>query len=178
MKIIWGTNNFLVSTIIILVVGVLIWVYLQRFQNGKMTLKKSYPKPSSSNVKKLIDYLSTIAGKSISLSSIRQNIFKTKWSSKDILLRNRCQVQAAIHYLQHILRTQNVDESKEDIRTLIADIAPYVRGLDKKEERPLFFGQAPLGGDPREAWHPAWPTHYPQRPRCPDDREGDGTQPS
>lgn len=99
-----------------------------------MVLKTAYYKPSIINIESLIEYLNSISGKELTLTCIRQNIFKTRWKSRDKALINRCQVKAASLYLNYITNKEDIDIHTESIRTTIADISPIVKDLDQYED--------------------------------------------
>ena len=52
-----------------------------------MISKATFYEPTIENVNKLIEYLTSLVGKEISLFSIRQNIFKTRWLQREKKLR-------------------------------------------------------------------------------------------
>jgi hypothetical protein len=98
--------------------------------NKTTNLKTTYSDSTIENVELLINYFKTIGGKEISMSSRRQNAFKTKWTTGEDKLRNRCHIQNASEYLESIKN----NFSKEQIKIVIADIAKYVNSLDENED--------------------------------------------
>lgn len=98
--------------------------------NKTTYLKTTYSDSTIENVELLINYFKTIAGKDISMSSRRQNAFKTKWTIGEDKLRNRCHIQNASEYLESIKN----NFSKEQIKIVIADIVKYVNSLDENED--------------------------------------------
>lgn len=93
-------------------------------------LKSAYTNLNQENVENLIQYLRVIGGKSLTIKCKRQNAFKTSWTDRETKLLTRCQVQNAADYLSFI---QN-NIKKEQLRTVIADIANYVKVLDSNED--------------------------------------------
>jgi len=98
-------------------------------------LKSTYFTTTRDNVEILIAYLEKIGGKKLSVICRRQNAFKTKWTKREIELRNRCHVQNAADYLHSI----KDNYSDNQIKTVIADIANYVSALDKNEDVSFIF---------------------------------------
>lgn len=99
-----------------------------------MTLKETYFNPNYENFEKLKSYLSSIGGRKLKLPSIRENIFKTKWKGRENNLRTRCQIQAASMYLSYLLSASEKDNLEGNIKTLIADIIPYIKAIDEQED--------------------------------------------
>lgn len=93
-------------------------------------LKTTYTNSTKENIENLIDYLIKIGKKSLTLNCRRQNTFKTYWTDKEINLISRCQVQNAAEYLDFI--KDNL--KKEQLNTVIADLADYVNYLDNNED--------------------------------------------
>jgi len=98
--------------------------------NKTTNLKTTYLNSTLENVELLINYFKIIGGKEISMSSRRQNAFRTKWTIREDKLRNRCHIQNASEYLESI----KDNFSKEQIKIVIADIAKYVTSLDENED--------------------------------------------
>jgi len=99
-----------------------------------MVLKKTYKQITEENCRELLTYLWSISGKRLSLTAVRQAIFKTSWKSEEIKHRNRCQVQAAAMYLEYLLEQPWSDKIKNDIKTLIAEVRIFVRDIDPEED--------------------------------------------
>jgi|WetSurMetagenome_2_1015567.scaffolds.fasta_scaffold00004_9 hypothetical protein len=99
-----------------------------------MILKTTYKDPSITNAEALADYLNSISGRGLAITCIRNNIFKTKWSSKDDDLMNRCHLKAAALYLTHLITEGKSNDNSGSIRTTIADLAPCVEQLDQNED--------------------------------------------
>jgi len=93
-------------------------------------LKTAYINSTSENIESLISYFQDLGGKSLSIHCRRQNAFKTKWTNKDETLIYRCHIQNSAEYLESMKQ----HFSKEQIKTLIADVAKYVRFLDTNED--------------------------------------------
>jgi hypothetical protein len=93
-------------------------------------LKTVYNSGNLENVLNLIDYLKSIGGKELKQSCRRQNAFKTSWPLKEEKLRARCHIQNAIEYLHSIKN----EFSGDQINTVVADIAKYVKLLDSNED--------------------------------------------
>lgn len=99
-----------------------------------MISKATFYEPTIDNVNKLVEYLASIVGKETSLSSIRQSILKTKWLHREKQLRSRSHVQAAIYFLKYLIKNGKQPFEGEDIKTVIADLIPYISTLDKSED--------------------------------------------
>lgn len=99
-----------------------------------MILKTTFYNPSIINTETLVNYLNSISGKPLTITCIRQNLFKTKWSSRINVLMNRCHIKAAALYLTHLITEEKSLEFSESIKTTIADIIPYVKELDRNED--------------------------------------------
>lgn len=86
-------------------------------------IKNTFYNPSFDNCERLVQYLTLLAGKPLTPFCIRQNIFKTSWGKRDIKLRSRSQLQAAIAYLKYLLREKGFDENDrlEATKTIIAE---------------------------------------------------------
>jgi hypothetical protein len=93
-------------------------------------LKISYSDSTPENLEQLINFFQRIGGKVLSVSCRRQNAFKTKWTKKEEILRNRCHIQNAAEYLNSIKHNY----SQGQIKVIIADIAEYVKYLDSNED--------------------------------------------
>jgi hypothetical protein len=93
-------------------------------------LKSAYTESSIENVENLIEYLTKIGGKNLSIKCRRQNAFKILWTNKDIILLTKCHIQNAVDYLNSIKN----NFSKTQIRILIGDLAKYVSHLDTNED--------------------------------------------
>ena len=93
-------------------------------------LKNAYTKLTNENLDNIISYLKEIGGKSLTTKCKRQNAFKTSWLDKENRLLARCHVQNASEYLNFI--KENI--KKEQLRTVIADIANFVEFLDPNED--------------------------------------------
>lgn len=93
-------------------------------------LKNAYTKLTNENLDNIISYLKEIGGKPLTTNCKRQNAFKTSWLKKEDRLLARCQVQNASEYLNFI--KENI--KKEQLRTVVADIANFVKFLDPNED--------------------------------------------
>ncbi|MHB1197785.1 MAG: hypothetical protein ACYC0A_13200 [Lutibacter sp.] len=93
-------------------------------------LKSLYTELTQKNVENLIEYLKSIGGKSLTIKCKRQNAFKTSWTEKETMLLTRCQVQNASDYLNFI----KDGITKDQVRTVVADLARYVQFLDSNED--------------------------------------------
>ncbi len=93
-------------------------------------LKTVYVNSNLENVENLIDYLSAIGGKPLTIKCKRQNAFKTSWTDKETKLLTRCHIQNALEYLCFIKESFK----KEQLRTVVADLAIYVNTLDSNED--------------------------------------------
>lgn len=93
-------------------------------------LKDAYINSTKENVEKLIAYLREIGHKPLSLKCRRQNVFKTSWSTRDINLINRCQIQNAREYLDFI----KDDFKEKQLKIVLADLSNYVSDLDKNAD--------------------------------------------
>ena len=93
-------------------------------------LKSAYTKLTQKSVDDLIEYLKIIGGKSLTTKCKRQNAFKTSWIDKETKLLTRCHVQNAAHYLDFI----KASITKDQTRTVIADLTSYVEILDSNED--------------------------------------------
>jgi hypothetical protein len=96
-----------------------------------MPLKTTYYKPSEELIEQLIGYLSLLAGKTLSIICIRQNILKATWSERDMALMYRSQIQAAALYLSFIIEKGDVEANERNIKTVIADILNNVKYFDQ-----------------------------------------------
>jgi len=99
-----------------------------------MILKPTYYNPSQDNINSLIVYLYSLSGEKLSVSFIRQNIFKTKNLTKNYELITRCHLQAAAIYLNHLIINVAPNDYEESVQTTIAEIIPAIRELDPKED--------------------------------------------
>ncbi len=98
--------------------------------NNTTHLKTCYTDPTPENLERIIKYFEIIGGKTLSVICKRQNAFKTRWTKREEYLRNRCHIQNARQYLESIKQSYSHDQ----IKTVIADIADYVKNLDPKED--------------------------------------------
>ena len=98
--------------------------------NNTSYLHSAFTNSTPKNIEALLDYLQKIAGKTLTSICIRQNVFKTRWTKRDARLISRCHVQSAALYLSS-LRTSC---SNDQIRTLVVDVAQYVKQLDVNED--------------------------------------------
>lgn len=85
---------------------------------------------TNENLDNIISYLKEIGGKPLTTKCKRQNAFKTSWLDKENRLLARCHVQNASEYLNSI--KGNI--KKEQLRTVIADIANFVEFLNPNED--------------------------------------------
>lgn len=85
---------------------------------------------TNENLDNLISYLKEIGGKPLTTKCKRQNAFKTFWLDKENRLLARCHVQNASEYL--IFIKENI--KKEQLQTVVADIANFVKFLDPNED--------------------------------------------
>lgn len=99
-----------------------------------MILEKTYKQVTEVNCRELLDYLLNVSGKKLSLTCIRQNIFKTRWKGKENELKNRCEIQAAALYLEYLLKQSLSEKIESDIKTLIAESTYYIRELDPEQD--------------------------------------------
>jgi hypothetical protein len=99
-----------------------------------MILKPTYYNPSQDNINSLIVYLYSLSGRKLSVSFIRQNIFKTKNLAKNYELITRCHLQAAAIYLNHLIINVVPSDYEESVQTTIAEIIPAIRELDQEED--------------------------------------------
>lgn len=93
-------------------------------------LKNAYTKLTNENLDNLISYLKEIGGKPLTTKCKRQNALKTSWSDKENKLLARCHVQNASEYLDFIKESIKTKQ----LKTVIADIAIFVRFLDSNED--------------------------------------------
>lgn len=93
-------------------------------------LKNAYTKLTNENLDNIISYLKKIGGKPLTTKCKRQNAFKTTWFGKEDKLLARCHVQNASEYLNFIKETIK----KEQLRTVVADVANFVKFLDPNED--------------------------------------------
>jgi hypothetical protein len=100
------------------------------FLNTTTHLKTCFTDPTLENVEGVIKYFQNIGGKTLSVICKRQNAFKTIWKKREENLRIRCHVQNAAQYLESI----KYHYSEGQVKTVIAEIAPYVKNLDLKED--------------------------------------------
>jgi len=104
-----------------------------------MIVKKTYKNVTKENCQKLIDYFFEIGGNKLSLTCIRQNIFKVKWSRKGIDLRNRCQIQSAAILLEYLVEQTWSEKVESDIKTLIAEATHFINELDPNQDTSFIF---------------------------------------
>lgn len=104
--------------------------------NRTTHLKSVYRNLTKENVELFINYLHIIGGNTLTLICRRQNAFKTKWVMREVNLRSRCHVQNAAEYLLSI----KDNYSKSQINAVVADIAKYVKTLDKNEDVDFILG--------------------------------------
>ena len=98
-------------------------------------LRKAYYEPKTENAEKLVDFLSSIAGKPLKVDHLRHYLLKTSWTIKDITLKARSHLQGGSLYIEHLL-TQGIEEHKNIncLKTTIADIAKYVDQLKGNDD--------------------------------------------
>lgn len=97
-------------------------------------LQEAFYNPSKENAKKLLDYLNAVSGKPLAISIIRENIFKVKWRAKENKMRSRCELQAAAIYLTLFLKDESLLNLESNIKTLIAEVVPYIKCIDANED--------------------------------------------
>ena len=93
-------------------------------------LKSLYSELTQENLDRLIEYLKSIGGKPLTTKCKRQNAFKISWTEKETTLLARCHVQNASEYLNFIKGCI----TKDQVRTVVADLARYVQSLDSNED--------------------------------------------
>jgi len=102
--------------------------------------KKVYFNPeNSSEIDNLIDYLKKLGGKKLKSSRISHYLFKTEWKTKENPNRDKCQIQAAQQYLEFL---KSKKDNKAEIKTLIADLIPYIERLDENENGSFIAGNS------------------------------------
>lgn len=95
-----------------------------------------YNDVTKENIEICVDYLHSIGGKELTVTCRKQNAFKTKWITREVILRCRCHVQNAAEYLQSI----RDNCSKSQVKVVIADIAKYIGILDPNEDVSFILG--------------------------------------
>jgi len=98
-----------------------------------MIVKSTYYLPSNENITRLVDYLVSISGKELSINFVRQNIFKVK-SIKNYKDVGRCNLKAAVIYLNYLLSHLDQTNLEENVQTTIAEIVPLIREFDHSED--------------------------------------------
>ncbi|GGG30701.1 hypothetical protein [Pontibacter amylolyticus] len=101
-------------------------------------LQKCFHEPDLDKVEKLINYLNHISGKELTKSIIRQYLLKIKWEKKEVRLLYRCHCKAASTYLRYLIRDSDAF-NKDQVKTTIADIAPYISFLDSGKTSDLLL---------------------------------------
>jgi hypothetical protein len=99
-----------------------------------MILRTTFGDPSKANTLLLIEYFYSISGKRLKIACIRQYIFKTVIKCNLFNPVDRCHVQAAAAYLNYLINETDPNEHIEEIKTTIADILPFIKKLDPKED--------------------------------------------
>lgn len=95
-------------------------------------LQECFNAPDLDKVEELTNYLNHISGKELTISIVRQYLLKVKWEEKEIKLLCRCHCKAASTYLKYLIKDGKA-LNKAQIKTAIADIAPYVSCLDSNQ---------------------------------------------
>ncbi len=135
-----------------------------------MPVKTAYFSPSYENIKVLVDYLDSISGDPLKLGCIRQNIFKTRWKGRETGLRNRCQVQSANIFFRYILNKRKVEENIETVKTIIAEIIPYIRVIEDKVDTSFIIGCTNTLPSTVHYKHAEWLFYHNQLPKDADRR--------
>lgn len=95
-----------------------------------MPLSKAYNTPTRANIEALIEYFNKISGKQLSITCIRNNIFKTSWEERHLAQMDRCNIQAASLYLKDILKNEYTGDPAGTVRTVVSDATRIVQRLD------------------------------------------------
>ena len=93
-------------------------------------LKSAYLSSAQENIEALIEYLQKLGGRTLTTACKRQNAFRIRWNKRDARLIARCHIQNAAEYLVPIKDLYGWDQ----IKVVIADIAPFVSLLDANED--------------------------------------------
>jgi len=98
-------------------------------------LRKAYYEPTTKNVEKLANFITSISGKPLRVDHLRHYLLKTSWTTKDLTLKARSHLQGGSQYIEQLL-TDGIDKHKNVncLKTAIADITTYVDQLNGNDD--------------------------------------------
>jgi len=98
-------------------------------------LRKAYYEPTIENAEILADFLRTISGRQLKIEHLRHYLFKTSWTSKELTLKARSNLQGGANYIDQLL-SDGLSEHKNAncLKTTIADITKYVENLNGNDD--------------------------------------------
>lgn len=98
-------------------------------------LRKAYYEPTVENAENLAEFLRSTSGKQLKIEHLRHYLFKTSWTSRDIILKARSNLQGGAIYINQLL-FDGLTEFKNIncLKTTIADITAYVDQLNGNDD--------------------------------------------
>lgn len=98
-------------------------------------LRKTYYEPTVENAESLTHFLRTISGKQLKIEHLRHYLFKTSWTSKDLKLKARSNLQGGADYIdQLIVDGLSKHKNFHCLKATIADITTYVDHLNGNDD--------------------------------------------
>lgn len=107
--------------------------------NIEQIFRSIYYDEEITKVNSLIESLMDISGKPLKVKMVRQYVFKTTWKKREIELRARCQVKAAVEYLKFL----TLGERRPDIdliKVAIVELKYPLMDLGRSNDLPFILG--------------------------------------
>src|SRR5690606_17102945 len=98
-------------------------------------LRKAFYEPTVENAESLTYFLNTISGNQLKIEHLRHYLFKTSWTSKDLKLKARSNLQGGANYIyQLIVDGLSKYKNFHCLKATIADITTYVDHLNGNDD--------------------------------------------